>query len=881
MRTTPRHLRIAAAWMALAGLAAACAPGIPAPSAMPDPSAANGGTAGDPALVSAPLRTLTYTARPEREEDEGDEVEPRMPVRGTPQVDPLAASALHGPVTEPSGPMPSPAVGFDGLGTGMPGGFTVQWWPPDPSIAVGLDQVVETVNTAVAIFDKSGSLLLGPVSLSLLYSSEVGTLCSSTDDGDAVVVWDHAASRWVITWFAIAGADGVTTPYEECIAVSATADATGSWYAYHYAYDTFNDYPKLAVWGDSYVVTFNMFTPALTWSNGEVCAYDRTRMLLGQAPRAQQCRSLGDYGGTLAADTDSATPPPAGAAIPLLALDSYATLGAFQYHVDWATPANTTLSDPQIVTVPGFDLPCTTGSKCIPQPPAAPLTVLLLDSLGDRLMNRLAYRNDGGVERMVVTQSVDNGTGNGSNVRWYELEVGDGRALSLVQAGTLAPGDGLSRWMPSAARDKDGNMALGYSRSGTASYPSLAWSGRLAADTAGTLSWSETTIAAGAGSQSGKSRWGDYSAMVLDPVDECTFWFAGEYHGAASGTPWSTRIASFKFPSCGADGPQAVLSAPVTPTSAAALDFGITLTEEVGAVPAGALSAEGTGAGTCVVGTPVGIGSLWAVSLTGCGEGTVRLRLAQDSLTGVSTVTGPAADVVSGTVLVDRTVPVVSTPPVVTLRVAAQLSSTAATARVPVTVTWAGSDPGAAPSGIAAWLVESSPDGVTWTTVAAALPGTQRSLSTTATAGTAVRFRVTPTDVAGNTGTATAGGPATARLVQQTAFTYGGTWTTAASSSASGGSTRYASVAGRSATYKVTARAIALVVSRAPLRGRIRIYVDGVAMSTVDTARSPSQVRSVLWTKAWSSAGTHTVKVVVLGTSGRPRVDLDALVVLR
>ena len=148
---------------------------------------------------------------------------------------------------------------------------------------------------------------------------------------------------------------------------------------------------------------------------------------------------------------------------------------------------------------------------------------------------------------MVVDHTVNAGA-NRAGVRWYEL-VDDGSGWGIGQQGTFAPEDGLHRWMGSIAQDSSGDIALGYSVSSSTTYPSIRYTGRLASDPPGTLPQGEETIVAGGGSQlSDSNRWGDYSAMSVDPNDDCTFWYTQEFYAATGPANWHTRVGAFRFP---------------------------------------------------------------------------------------------------------------------------------------------------------------------------------------------------------------------------------------------------------------------------------------------------------------------------------------------
>jgi hypothetical protein len=434
-------------------------------------------------------------------------------------------------------------LGFDGIGQGM-AGYTVQYAPPDTTGAVGATQYVQWVNVSFAVFDKaSGAKVLGPVAGNTLFA-HLGGACATRNDGDPVVQYDKAAGRWVLSQFAVQGG---AAGYWQCVAVSQTSDATGGYYLYAFPQPQFNDYPKMGVWPDGYYVTFNMFTS--TFQGARVCALDRAKMLAGQGA-TQQCFQLSSsYGGLLPADLDGATAPPAGSPNYVLTrLSGSSSLGMWRFHTDWTNPANSTLTGPISIPVAAYNAACG-GGTCVPQPN----TNQKLDSLADRLMFRLAYRNINGVERMVVNHAVQvnnsnkPGSGNAA-VRWYEIRNMSGTP-QVYQQSSYSPSTSF-RWMGSVAMDKQGNMAVGFSESSSTLTPQLAFATRLASDPLSTLG-AESVIVAGGGSQlSNLSRWGDYTHMSIDPVDDCTFWYTGQYLKSSGTFNWSTRIASFKINGC-------------------------------------------------------------------------------------------------------------------------------------------------------------------------------------------------------------------------------------------------------------------------------------------------------------------------------------------
>jgi hypothetical protein len=464
---------------------------------------------------------------------------------------------VHDPVRQTSAPTParlSLVHVHQGLGAGYPG-FSSGALPPDTVGAAGATQYVQWVNGALVVLDKeTGAALLGPVPGNTLWAG-FGGACETNDAGDPMVSYDRFAQRWVLQQLA-----GGSAPYGQCVAVSATSDATGTWHRYAYGYDTLDDYPKVGVWSHSYVTTYVMFGAGDI--GPKVCAMDRAAMLAGGAA-AQQCFQLPpDAGVLLPADAEGTRAPGANADVPLLTLGLDA-LRMYRLHVDWANPANSRLDSAGDLAVAPFTIACgalydfTTnkGASCIPEPglaSGAGVGPAGLDPLSDRPMFRLAWRAFAdGREAMVVSHSVDVPLPAVSGVRWYELRRNGTQPWTVRQQGTYTP-DGTARWMSSAAMDRDGGIAVGYSVSSASVYPGIRLAGRTATDPLGTLS-AETVVADGAGSQVGAStlsRWGDYSAMTVDPVDDCTFWYTTEYQAATGTLDWSTKVVAARLPGC-------------------------------------------------------------------------------------------------------------------------------------------------------------------------------------------------------------------------------------------------------------------------------------------------------------------------------------------
>jgi hypothetical protein len=436
----------------------------------------------------------------------------------------------------------SSGSGFDGVGNGFDG-YVVQVAPPDPNLALSANYIVQWANTSLAIFDRTQNNALVLLETGNTIWSGVGGPCETTNDGDPIVQYDRQDDRWVFTQ--LANTQGPT--YYQCFAVSISNDPRGPYNRYAWTFSDLNDYPKLGVWSDAFYASYNMFLPFLGnyfFQGSMVCGYDKKAMIQGASSATAQCSQLSSsYGSLLPADLDGSALPPAGAPGLFVNYGSN-SLNLWKLHVDFSNVNNATLTGPINLPVAAFSAACS-GRTCIPQPG----TAQQLDSLADRLMYRLAYRNFGDHDALVVNHSVVAGSSTG--IRWYEIR-NPNTSPAVYQQGTFAP-DANYRWMGSIAMDKAGDVAVGYSVSnGSNLFPSIAYTGRLNADALGTMQ-AETVMLYGSGSQAGTaalSRWGDYTAMRIDPADDCTFWYTNQYLEATGTFNWSTRIGSFSFPSC-------------------------------------------------------------------------------------------------------------------------------------------------------------------------------------------------------------------------------------------------------------------------------------------------------------------------------------------
>jgi hypothetical protein len=516
--------------------------------------------------VSQPMRDMpSSTSADGREGTEREANEnPKVPYRHTDSPDPVIQSSevsAQGLLT-PS--VPATILNFDGIP--FPG-VGCNCAPPDPNGAVGQTQYVQIVNEGYQVFNKAtGSSVLGPNSIASVWTG-FGGLCETSGHGDPVMLYDHLANRWLISQFAGATGGPIT---DECVAVSTTADATGTYnrYGFHLG-SNFFDYPHLSVWPDGYYMSMNVFNSAGTAYLGpQAFAFDRTKMLAGSP--ATFISPVGPLGSSidpfLPADLDGATLPPAGAPNTFVGFPGQTTspnYTTYHFHVDFATPVNSTFTTFATPPAAGFTALCPTTRACVPQKGVSASSNV--DGIGDRLMFRLAYRNFGDHESVVGNYTVS--AGGVAGVRWFELRNVTAGPVTVFQESTYQP-DTTWRWMGSAAMDGQGNLAIGFSASSATINPQVRYAARLATDPLNTLAQGEAHLFDGIGSQSGTAnRWGDYSALSIDPVDDTTFWYTNEYYSTTATFNWRTRIGNFKMTSA-APTPTPTPATTPTPTPA-------------------------------------------------------------------------------------------------------------------------------------------------------------------------------------------------------------------------------------------------------------------------------------------------------------------------
>ncbi len=499
---------------------------------------------------------------------------------------------------------------FDGLGAGFEGpqGKTTFRNPSDNSLAVGPHHIMQIVNSRIAIYSKrsekygeTGTVLYGAVATKSVWAG-FGGACEARNNGDAVARYDQLAQRWLIVMPIFsrigpgefpgnislasnkaappgqlaktgqASTSGAASAFPAkppqppsppergqrppekkegvwamCYAVSTGPDPLGTYYRYAFERTLFPDYPRPAVWTDGY------YTPTSTGDDviqKHTCIADRTKMLMGE-PATEQCIVIEGVNFLNNADIDGRKLPSSGAPNIMMATGGTQLNKIFdddgiyywKVHVDWKNPANTKVDGPVKINVAPYHYLCNGQlSSCVPQPG----TERRLDVQGDKIMQRLVYRKVGGHESIVAAHSV--ATQSGGGVRWYEFRLDKKHDPVLYQQGTYAP-EGFYRWMPSIAIDKKGDIGIGYSFGGAPNFAGQRFAARRSDDPRGQLTLRETVLAEGEASQTNTLRWEDYTTTAMDPSDDCTFWYVGDY--LKEGDPaYRTKIGSFRLPNC-------------------------------------------------------------------------------------------------------------------------------------------------------------------------------------------------------------------------------------------------------------------------------------------------------------------------------------------
>jgi hypothetical protein len=498
---------------------------------------------------------------------------------------------------------------FDGLGVGFTGpqGTTNLRNPSDNTLAVGPDHIVQIVNTRMAIFtkkgkrfDTTGKVLYGPGETRNVFKG-FGGGCEQRNNGDAVVRYDQLADRWLIVMpifsrlpvrqdapaagkggepakQSVRGqpgqpgaaariyeppppppsdsgrATGQRRPpgdsgvYAMCYALSTGPDPFGPYYRYEFVRPLFPDYPRPAVWPDGYYVPSSTGDEVI---QKHACVVDRAKMLEGK-DATEQCVIIDDVNFLNNADLDGKQLPPKGAPNIMMAAGGTQLkkvmeddgIYVWTFHVDWKDPSKTKVVGPTKIAVAPYHYLCDGQlTNCVPQPGAD----RRLDAQGDKLMARLVYRRIGNRESIVAVHSVNTAAG-GGGVRWYEFRLDKRRNVTLYQQGTYTP-EGFYRWMASPAIDRKGNIGIGYSFGGPPHFVGQRFTGRFADDPTGQMTLGETVLVEGEAAQTNTLRWEDYTQTAVDPSDDCTIWYVGDYV-KRDATNYSTRIGGFKLPGC-------------------------------------------------------------------------------------------------------------------------------------------------------------------------------------------------------------------------------------------------------------------------------------------------------------------------------------------
>lgn len=421
---------------------------------------------------------------------------------------------------------------------------------PDAIGAVGQTQYVQLVNNQYTIYNKTtGAVIAGPIVENSLWST-FGSSCQTSNNGDGTVTYDQAANVWVLSHHAVPTGG----PYLNCVAVSTSPDATGTYYLYAFQLtNQLPDKPKIGVWPDAYYLSQDILTTTTKdFVRSQACALQRSAMIAGTFANTvcfQGSISLPTF---VVTNWDGQTAPPVGEVAFFWQLDQRPNAGrnnlnAFQFHSDFTTLANNTFTGPVAIALPAYTDTCPNLKPCIPQPG----TTNIVQGWGDRMMYRITYRNFGTYESVVMTHSVTQGTGTAGHgaIRWYEFRTP--LTPTIYQSQTYSPDKTTWRWIPSAAQDQFGDIAVGYDVSSSTVNPGVSYTGRQLTDKLNTMELPEISLVVGGGAQQATNQnWSSFTSMTVDPVDDCTFWYTAPYYKTSSLEGWSTIITSFRFPSC-------------------------------------------------------------------------------------------------------------------------------------------------------------------------------------------------------------------------------------------------------------------------------------------------------------------------------------------
>ena len=516
---------------------------LAAPTPSRTPLAPAGGSAApngsDPAALSGELTiaergsfngsisTLQRNRPPERVRREEEEGKPAIAER-VPGRAPRTSVA-------PRSSAASPLLSIDGLNYQTHGDGV----PPDPHGDVGIDHYIATVNTAIGIFAKSSGALINWFSFNdFMTSAGMTGACSIGNMGDPYVFFDRVSSRWFITDFAWLNDSG---PFYECIAVSKTSSpVSGGWWTYSFVFGGNNlpDYPKFSAWSDGIYMTSNLFYLGSYYAGAEVVAFNRDDLISNAGTIRLRTKVLPDDYSVLPANDEFGT---AAVGSPALFVSDANGLQLWRWAVDWNNAANSVWSGP-------FNITGNTAYSISPETIVQRGSAVQLDTLNDRLMSAAQWSNIGGNPALWISRSIDAGGGT-AGIYWAEIRGLGGSSPTVYQDMKYSVASS-NRWLPSLVVNAQGDMGVVFSYGDSSTYASLAYAGRTAGATLGTLDLGERSLATGLSAATTYSRWGDYFSASLDPVDDCSFWMFGEYMAAGGGRNWTTRISKVQLRAC-------------------------------------------------------------------------------------------------------------------------------------------------------------------------------------------------------------------------------------------------------------------------------------------------------------------------------------------
>ena len=457
-------------------------------------------------------------------------------------------------------PMPAPLLSFDGIKNFTNGEtYGLYFLPSDTNGDVGLNHYVQTVNALTQIFDKTGNALTQPFRMSNIFAS-LNTNCAERNDGSPTVLYDALADRWLLSQYCTA-----FPPFRQMIAVSKTGDPTGAYFVYEFVMPgiKLNDYAKFGVWTDGYYMSDEQYVGS-DYAGIGVFAFDREKMLVGDASAGYiyydlPSSSVVRMGSFLPSDLDGLNPPPPDTPNTFVAYtateygNAQDAIRLFDFRADFQNPNNSSFAErsESPIAVAPFDPTSPEGRADIAQPAPGER----LDSVSDRIMPRIAYRNFGTHQSLVFNQTVRSSSASEiyrAGVRVYELKKTYN--IFAVHEQTTLGNNLISRWTASSAQDHQGNLAFQYSVSNEETKPAIFYAGKLATEPNGTFR-PEYEFQKGTGVQTAFGfRWGNNTGMTVDITDDCTFWLTNQYYSAESQAEspfsWLTRIGKFKFAEC-------------------------------------------------------------------------------------------------------------------------------------------------------------------------------------------------------------------------------------------------------------------------------------------------------------------------------------------